>query len=246
MSLPSAGFSNGVVYGANIDLRGTGPNGVVGQYTTNGQLMFGSTGLSPAVALPSVSNGLTYTGSAGGGTWGLNASSIDNGTLTVAHGGTGDSSIAAYSVMCGGTTTTNPLQVVASLGSAGQVLTSNGAAALPSWQNATMLEWVEISADQSAANNTGYYVNGAGLVTLTLPVTAAKFTAISVMGNSLATSWKIAQGGGQQIFFASQSTTSDATGFLASNGAFQVVTIVCTVANNTWVVHNSVGNITVA
>ncbi|MFA6080756.1 MAG: hypothetical protein WC753_04770 [Candidatus Gracilibacteria bacterium] len=40
----------------------------------------------------------------------------------------------AYAVICAGTTATGALQNVSGLGSAGQVLTSNGAAALPSWQ----------------------------------------------------------------------------------------------------------------
>lgn len=56
-------------------------------------------------------------------------------TLGVNRGGTGDASFTAYSVVCGGTTSTGALQSVASLGSSGQVLTSNGAAALPTWQN---------------------------------------------------------------------------------------------------------------
>jgi hypothetical protein len=53
----------------------------------------------------------------------------------VAKGGTGRATVDAYTVVCGGTTTTNPLQNVVGLGTAGQVLTSNGAAALPSWKN---------------------------------------------------------------------------------------------------------------
>jgi hypothetical protein len=56
------------------------------------------------------------------------------GTLAVTRGGTGLASATAYSVLCGGTTSTGAFQSVASLGSAGQVLTSNGAAALPTWQ----------------------------------------------------------------------------------------------------------------
>ncbi len=69
-----------------------------------------------------------------------NAVSITGGSITgitdlvVADGGTGVSSITAYAVVTGGTTSTGPVQTVASVGSAGQVLTSNGAAALPSFQ----------------------------------------------------------------------------------------------------------------
>jgi hypothetical protein len=56
--------------------------------------------------------------------------------LTVPNGGTGDSSFTAYSVVCGGTTSTGALQNVSGVGSSGEVLTSNGAAALPTWQAA--------------------------------------------------------------------------------------------------------------
>jgi hypothetical protein len=58
-----------------------------------------------------------------------------SGTLPVANGGTGASSATAYAVLCGGTTTTGALQSVASVGTSGQVLTSNGAGALPTFQS---------------------------------------------------------------------------------------------------------------
>lgn len=53
--------------------------------------------------------------------------------LAVADGGTGASSFTAYSVVLGGTTSTGPLQNVSGLGTSGQVLTSGGAGAAPSW-----------------------------------------------------------------------------------------------------------------
>lgn len=55
-------------------------------------------------------------------------------TAVVAGGGTGATSFTAYAVVCGGTTSTNPLQSIAGVGTSGQVLTSNGAAALPTFQ----------------------------------------------------------------------------------------------------------------
>lgn len=59
-----------------------------------------------------------------------------SGQLSVTRGGTGTDDIPAYSVVCGGTTSTSPLQVVASVGDTGHVLTSNGAGVLPSFQAA--------------------------------------------------------------------------------------------------------------
>ncbi len=59
------------------------------------------------------------------------------GTAVVAGGGTGVASATAYAVLCGGTTTTNPFQSIASVGTSGQILTSNGASALPTFQAAS-------------------------------------------------------------------------------------------------------------
>lgn len=55
---------------------------------------------------------------------------------SVAEGGTGQVSLTAYAVLAGGTTSTSPIQSIASVGTAAQVLTSNGAGALPTFQDA--------------------------------------------------------------------------------------------------------------
>jgi hypothetical protein len=55
--------------------------------------------------------------------------------LPVANGGTGNTSLTAYALLAAGTTSTGALQQVSGLGTSGQVLTSNGAGALPTWQN---------------------------------------------------------------------------------------------------------------
>ena len=56
--------------------------------------------------------------------------------LTVPDGGTGKTSLTAYAVICGGTTTTGAIQSIASVGTSAQVLTSNGASTLPTFQTA--------------------------------------------------------------------------------------------------------------
>lgn len=57
--------------------------------------------------------------------------------LGVASGGSGVASNTAYAVLTGGTTSTGAVQSVASVGTSGQVLTSNGAGAMPSFQTIT-------------------------------------------------------------------------------------------------------------
>lgn len=58
------------------------------------------------------------------------------GTAIVDGGGTGNTTFTAYSVICAGTTATGAFQNVSGVGTSAQVLTSNGAGALPSWQAA--------------------------------------------------------------------------------------------------------------
>ena len=66
--------------------------------------------------------------------------------LAVAQGGSGRASHTAFGVICGGTTTTAAQQSIASVGTAAQVLTSNGAGALPTFQAAAGGgDWILIS-----------------------------------------------------------------------------------------------------
>lgn len=67
----------------------------------------------------------------------LGLETVAAGTLNVAGGGTGRTTSDAYAVICGGTTNTAAQQSVSGLGTSGQVLTSNGASALPTWQSIT-------------------------------------------------------------------------------------------------------------
>jgi len=131
-------------------------------------------------------------------------------------------------------------------GTTGQILTSNGAAALPTWQNAAVaFTWSVITADQTAVVNNGYICNKASALVLTLPATSTVGTLLEVTGMNTALGWKIAQNGGQQIFFGTSSTTIGATGYLQSSNIYDAVRLVCNVANTSWIVISSIGNITV-
>lgn len=83
-----------------------------------------------------------------------NATNTSN-PVTVPQGGTGDASLTAYAVLTGGTTSTAPVQSVSGVGTAGQVLQSNGASALPTWTTAaTTGAWTLIrTATASASAN---------------------------------------------------------------------------------------------
>lgn len=62
----------------------------------------------------------------------LNTSTVP---IPVTSGGSGTTSFNAYCVLTGGTTSTGDFQSVASVGTAKQVLTSNGGSALPTFQD---------------------------------------------------------------------------------------------------------------
>ena len=72
------------------------------------------------------------------------------GTAVVGGGGTGNTTFPAYSVICAGTTATAAFQNVSGLGSSGNVLTSNGAGTLPTWQAAASSGITTINGDNGS------------------------------------------------------------------------------------------------
>ena len=62
---------------------------------------------------------------------------VSTGTVPVDSGGTGLTTTTAYGLIAAGTTSTGNFQQVSGTGTSGQVLTSNGAGALPTWQTSS-------------------------------------------------------------------------------------------------------------
>lgn len=110
------------------------------------------------------------------------------------------------------------------------------------------LTWSVITgATQAGAINSGYICNFNGTLVVTLPTTAAVGTLFAVAGMfNVANNWQIAQNGGQQIFFNTSATTVGAGGSLVAPASnfYSSVTMVCNVADTSWIVIESQGNIT--
>lgn len=106
-----------------------------------------------------------------------------------------------------------------------------------SWQVITS------ATDDLEANN-GYFANRSGGVTFTLPVSASVGDTISISAIH-SDGWTIAQNASQKIRMGNDITTTGVGGSLTSTAVGDTVTIVCSVANTTFQVISSMGNITV-
>ncbi len=138
--------------------------------------------------------------------------------------------------------------VTISAPSSGQVLKWNGSA----WVNDTDstgggggISWSEVTGtSQTAAINTGYILNNAGLVTLTLPTTAAVGSVVEVRGKG-AGLWRVAQNASEIIHFGRLNTTTGTGGYVQATHRYDCMTLTCIVADTEWVVSGSQGNMTV-
>lgn len=97
---------------------------------------------------------------------------------------------------------------------------------------------------QAMAINTSYVANNAGLVTLTLPTTAAFGSIVRAVYKG-AGGWKVAQNASEIIRFGPLATTTGTGGSIASSAAGDCVELMCIVADTEWRVLSSHGNLTV-
>lgn len=138
-----------------------------------------------------------------------------------------------YGVTPGGT------KAVAIIDSNGQLGSTTDVASF-----AGSMSWAEVTGtSQAAAVNYGYITNNAGLVTVTLPSTAAIGQRVAIVGKG-AGLWKLAQNSGQTVHFGSIDSTTGTGGYLAATVRYDSVEVVCITSNTDWVVRSSVGSIT--
>ncbi len=225
---------------ANEILYSSATNTVGGLATAANGALITSAGGVPSISstLPSaVQSNITTVGA-------LSSGSLAAGftPVTVPIGGTGAASFTAYSVIIAGTTSTGAFQNVSGVGTSGQVLTSNGASALPSWKDAIESNWVDqTTTPVTIVPGTAYLANSASNVTFFMPATVAQFQEIEVAGNGSG-GWFIALDAGQTANSSAGSTSMGGT--LSSTNRYDCIVLVCTAANTTFTVKESYGAIT--
>lgn len=166
-------------------------------------------------------------------------------TLVVSSGGTGAASATAYAVQCGGTTSTGAHQSVASVGTSGQVLTSNGAAALPTFSE-------KIVQGTAVATTSGTSVDFTGIPSWVKRITVM-YSGVSTNGVSnlllqLGTSAGVVSTGYLATSFYSANTAvntvSSTAGFnfndIAAASVISGSVVLTTLGSNMWVANGFV------
>jgi len=137
--------------------------------------------------------------------------------------------------------------VATSPGTSGQFLVSNGASADPTFQTATPQLTVTpvAGASQAMTSNHSYIANDNVLTTFTLPTTSSVGDILQIVGSALNTGgWKITYTTGQIIWGPAGSSTATTGNAASAAAAAQSATMVCVVANTTWVITANSGTIT--
>lgn len=170
-----------------------------------------SNGANTVTGLATANSASLVTNSSGVPVW---TSTMTNGQLTI------------------GSTGSTPSNTTLTAGNG--IAITNGAGSITIAVTGGGMSWTEVtSTSQSMSTDSGYIANNAGLVTLTLPVTAALGTSVSVCGKG-AGGWLIAQNSGQSIRLGSSTSTVGVGGSLASTNAGDSINLLCTTANTVW------------
>lgn len=170
---------------------------------------------------------------------GVISTSATSATLTIAStaantinatSGSATASSNAFTIVGAGTVSTSATGSTLTItGSAGGGLT---------WNNTT-------GSTQAMTVGNGYINNGSGSPTVyTLPSTAAIGSIVAVTGINSGL-WKIAQNASQIINFNGVSSTTGTGGSVSALSLYDCIQLQCVTANTTWVVIESMGNLSV-
>lgn len=101
--------------------------------------------------------------------------------------------------------------------------------------------WQVVTVPQIGGDSQGYFTNDVGSVDVALPALSAVGDTFQVAAMS-AGGWTISQGAGQSIRIGTQVTTTGVTGSLASTDMGDWVTLVCNIADTSWMAFVNQGN----
>lgn len=215
----------------NQILYSSANNVIAGLATANSGVLITSSGGVPSISstLPAaVQANIVATGA-------LAAGSLATGftAVTVPLGGTGNTTFTAYSVICAGTTATGTMQNVVGLGTAGQVLTSNGASALPSWQGGSAGTGI-IFQVQTTTTTTNFSTSSTTLVDVTgLAVTITPSSNSSKILVLCSISSSNSSGGATNQYQLVRGSTSIGQGSSSGSG-FQCTAASCEGVQTNW------------
>lgn len=242
------GVSSMQMLGASV-----GHNTAVGY----GSLIALTTGDSNTVL--GISAGSLYTGSESSNICvGSNGIAGDNNTIRIGAPGSGSgqqnrafmAGITAVTVSASAPVGVDTNGQLSSLGfgTAGQLFVSAGAGVSPAWTTPAgyINSWEFDTAVTSVAvvPNKGYVAMNSGVnITYTLPTSGCPAGSVNrFVCNQATGDWLVAQSTGQQILWGALSSTIGATGFMNANSIGDCITLLCVVANTTWMVIQTEGN----
>lgn len=187
---------------------------------------------TPASIVLTNGTGLPVTGLAVG----ANSAMVVTNSSGVASATASMTNLQVVGGITGGTP--KPFTLVA--GDGVTITQDNGASTIT--VSATGFAWSDVvGTTQQMVVNKGYVASNASLVTLTLPATSAIGDRIAVQDSGLG-GWTIAQNAGQTIRSNGNSSTTGVAGSLSSGQPFDVVYLLCTVANTEWAYNGGFGN----
>lgn len=165
----------------------------------------------------------------------------NNGVLTTGTGGApAITALASDGQLIIGSSAGAPAAATISAGTG--ISISNGHNTITVASTSASTNWVDqTSTPVTLVVNTSYVADNAGLVTLNMPATVAFGSVFNIVGQG-AGGWLIQMNTGQVGHLNSTATTS--AGSFASTERYDAITLVCTVANTTFVAINSSGVIT--
>lgn len=141
-----------------------------------------------------------------------------------------------------GSTGNDPVASVLTAGSGIGIVNASGSITISATSGGFIWSTVTGTSQTISAEN-GYIANNASLITFTLPSTAAVGDTFKIMGLA-AGGWTIVENTGQSIIFGDVTSTTT-SGSISSTDAHDSITVTCTVANTTWSVSQSIGNLSI-